>query len=173
MSAVSGLTYWSGVWATAILLMALAVTPAATISRWPALLDVRRMIGVTALAYTIAYVAIYFAFRLELCIHRQRDGDETYSDPGNAVDHRATLSARAENRYHPDRFGVIRFAKQARSARETVMRGRFLGGTRTVGVVVAAAAISVSIDPAAAQAVSVSAAASAPVPKTPWGEPDL
>jgi DMSO/TMAO reductase YedYZ heme-binding membrane subunit len=80
MSAVSGLTYWSGVWATAILLMALAVTPAATISRWPALLDVRRMIGVTALAYTIAYVAIYFAFRLELCIHRQRDGDETYSD---------------------------------------------------------------------------------------------
>jgi hypothetical protein len=25
---------------------------------------------------------------LELCIHRQRDGDETYSDPGNAVDHR-------------------------------------------------------------------------------------
>jgi DMSO/TMAO reductase YedYZ heme-binding membrane subunit len=44
------------------LLMALAVTPAATIFRWPALVDVRR-IGVTALVYTIAHVVIYFAFR--------------------------------------------------------------------------------------------------------------
>jgi sulfoxide reductase heme-binding subunit YedZ len=46
-----------------VLLMALAVTPAATIFRWPALVDVRRMIGVTALVYTIAHVIIYFAFR--------------------------------------------------------------------------------------------------------------
>jgi sulfoxide reductase heme-binding subunit YedZ len=61
--ALGGLTYWSGVWATVILLMALAVTPAATIFRWPALVDVRRMIGVTALVYTIAHVIIYFAFR--------------------------------------------------------------------------------------------------------------
>ena len=60
---LAGLTYWSGVWATAILLMALAVTPAATIFRWPALIDVRRMIGVTALVYTIVHMAIYFAFR--------------------------------------------------------------------------------------------------------------
>ena len=60
---LAGLTYWSGVWATVILLMALAVTPAATIFRWPALVDVRRMIGVTALVYTIAHVVIYFAFR--------------------------------------------------------------------------------------------------------------
>jgi hypothetical protein len=61
--ALSGVTYWSGVWATAILLKALAVTPAATIFRWPALVDMRRMIGVTALVYTIAHVVIYFAFR--------------------------------------------------------------------------------------------------------------
>ena len=60
---LAGLTYWSGVWATVILLMALAVTPAATIFRWPALIDVRRMIGVTALVYTIAHMVIYFAFR--------------------------------------------------------------------------------------------------------------
>jgi sulfoxide reductase heme-binding subunit YedZ len=60
---LGGLTYWSGVWATVILLMALAVTPAASIFRWPALVDVRRMIGVTALVYTIAHVVIYFAFR--------------------------------------------------------------------------------------------------------------
>jgi len=61
--ALGGLTYWSGVWATAILLMALGVTPAATIFRWPALIDVRRMIGVTALVYTIAHMIIYFVFR--------------------------------------------------------------------------------------------------------------
>jgi methionine sulfoxide reductase heme-binding subunit len=61
--ALPALTYWSGVWATVILLMALAVTPAATILRWPALIDVRRMIGVTALVYTLAHVVIYFAFR--------------------------------------------------------------------------------------------------------------
>jgi sulfoxide reductase heme-binding subunit YedZ len=61
--ALGGLTYWSGVWATIILLMALAVTPAATIFRWPALVDVRRMIGVTALVYTIAHMIIYFALR--------------------------------------------------------------------------------------------------------------
>jgi methionine sulfoxide reductase heme-binding subunit len=60
---LGGLTYWSGVWATAILLTALAVTPAVMIFRWPALIDVRRMIGVTALVYTIAHVVIYFAFR--------------------------------------------------------------------------------------------------------------
>ena len=60
---LGGLTYWSGVWATVFVLMALAVTPAVTIFRWPALVDVRRMIGVTALVYTIAHVVIYFAFR--------------------------------------------------------------------------------------------------------------
>ncbi len=61
--ALGSLTYWSGVWATVILLMALAVTPAATIFRWPALVDVRRMIGVAALVYTIAHMVIYFALR--------------------------------------------------------------------------------------------------------------
>jgi methionine sulfoxide reductase heme-binding subunit len=61
--ALGGMTYWSGVWATAILLMALAVTPALTILRWPALIDARRMIGVTALAYTLAHLVIYFALR--------------------------------------------------------------------------------------------------------------
>jgi sulfoxide reductase heme-binding subunit YedZ len=60
---LAGLTYWSGVWATIILLMALAVTPAATMFHWPGLVDVRRMIGVTALVYTIAHMVIYFAFR--------------------------------------------------------------------------------------------------------------
>jgi sulfoxide reductase heme-binding subunit YedZ len=61
--ALGGMTYWSGVWATALLLMALAVTPALTILRWPALVDARRMIGVTALVYTLAHIIIYFALR--------------------------------------------------------------------------------------------------------------
>jgi methionine sulfoxide reductase heme-binding subunit len=61
--ALGGMTYWSGVWATALLLMALAVTPAQTILRWPALVDARRMIGVTALVYTLAHIVIYFALR--------------------------------------------------------------------------------------------------------------
>jgi sulfoxide reductase heme-binding subunit YedZ len=60
---LGGMTYWSGVWATAILLLALAITPASTIFRWRRLIVVRRMIGVTALAYTIVHIIIYFALR--------------------------------------------------------------------------------------------------------------
>ena len=60
---LGGMTYWSGVWATALLLLALAITPALTISRWRQLIIVRRMIGVTALVYTIAHIIIYFALR--------------------------------------------------------------------------------------------------------------
>src|ERR1700681_4905221 len=60
---LGGMTYWSGLWATALLMLALAITPALTISRWGRLIIVRRMIGVTALAYTIAHIIIYFALR--------------------------------------------------------------------------------------------------------------
>jgi sulfoxide reductase heme-binding subunit YedZ len=61
---LAGMTYWSGVWATAVLLFALAVTPAMTIFRWRHLVVVRRMIGVTALVYSIAHTVIYFALRV-------------------------------------------------------------------------------------------------------------
>jgi sulfoxide reductase heme-binding subunit YedZ len=60
---VGGLTYWSGLWATALLLLALAMTPALTIFRWNRLIVVRRMLGVTGLAYTVAHIAIYFWLR--------------------------------------------------------------------------------------------------------------
>jgi methionine sulfoxide reductase heme-binding subunit len=60
---LNGLTYWSGVWATVVLLAALAVTPAAVILRYPALADARRMVGVAGLIYTLAHMVIYFAFR--------------------------------------------------------------------------------------------------------------
>ena len=44
-------------------MLALAITPAATILRWSQLIVVRRMVGVTALVYTIAHIIIYFALR--------------------------------------------------------------------------------------------------------------
>jgi sulfoxide reductase heme-binding subunit YedZ len=57
------MTYWSGLWAVAILLLALAVTPAVTIFDWPRLGSVRRMIGLTGLFYSLAHLVIYFALR--------------------------------------------------------------------------------------------------------------
>ena len=57
------LTYWSGVWATAFLLLALAVTPAAALLRWSKLVTLRRMIGVAGLLYTLLHMVIYFALR--------------------------------------------------------------------------------------------------------------
>jgi sulfoxide reductase heme-binding subunit YedZ len=57
------MTDWSGVWATMVLLAALTVTPALAVFRWHALVDVRRMNGVTALAYTIAHMVFYFGLR--------------------------------------------------------------------------------------------------------------
>jgi sulfoxide reductase heme-binding subunit YedZ len=60
---LGGMTYWSGLWATALLLSALAITPAAVIFRSGQLILVRRMVGLTALVYTIAHVIIYLALR--------------------------------------------------------------------------------------------------------------
>src|SRR5258708_2938438 len=61
---LGGMTYWSGFWATAILLAALAITPASTIFGWRRVIVVRRMIGVTALRYGVAHIIIYFARRV-------------------------------------------------------------------------------------------------------------
>ena len=60
---LDGMIYWSGVWATTMLLLVLAITPLVTILHWSGLIGVRRTIGVTALAYTIAHIVIYFALR--------------------------------------------------------------------------------------------------------------
>src|SRR5262249_22278652 len=60
---LGGMTYWSGLWATALLILALSITPAQTILRTGALIVVRRMIGVTALVYSIGHIFIYFALR--------------------------------------------------------------------------------------------------------------
>jgi sulfoxide reductase heme-binding subunit YedZ len=61
--ALGGMTYWSGLWATAFLLIALAVTPVVIILRWGQPILIRRMLGITALVYTIAHIIIYFALR--------------------------------------------------------------------------------------------------------------
>jgi sulfoxide reductase heme-binding subunit YedZ len=60
---LGGMTYWSGVWATWVLLAALGVTPAIRILGWASLIDLRRMIGVAALAYTVFHLIVYFALR--------------------------------------------------------------------------------------------------------------
>lgn len=60
---LGGMTYWSGLLALALLMLALAITPAAKICGWGRLIIIRRMIGVTALSYAIAHVIIYFALR--------------------------------------------------------------------------------------------------------------
>jgi len=54
----------SGIWSTAILMLTLAITPGAKLFRWSRLIIVRRMIGVTALIYTLGHIVIYFALRL-------------------------------------------------------------------------------------------------------------
>jgi methionine sulfoxide reductase heme-binding subunit len=61
--AIGGLLFWTGVWATAVLLLALAITPAQKIFRWDGLIDVRRMVGVAALAYTAIHIYFYFPLR--------------------------------------------------------------------------------------------------------------
>lgn len=58
------LTYWSGVWALVVLLLTLFVTPLRRIFGWRKLILIRRMIGVGALAYTVAHIVIYFWLRM-------------------------------------------------------------------------------------------------------------
>lgn len=49
-----------GLWTVRLLLLALAVTPLRRLAAWPALAQVRRMIGVAAFAYAAAHLILYF-----------------------------------------------------------------------------------------------------------------
>lgn len=60
---VVGLVYWSGVWATILLLVTLFITPARRIFHWRRANIVRRMIGVGAFGYTVAHLICYFWLR--------------------------------------------------------------------------------------------------------------
>ena len=49
----------TGEWAIRFVLISLAITPAARVLEWPRLLLVRRMVGLTALAYALAHLTLY------------------------------------------------------------------------------------------------------------------
>ncbi len=51
----------SGDWAVRFLLMSLAITPLRSVAHWPKLILVRRMLGLTALFYTLLHVTLYTA----------------------------------------------------------------------------------------------------------------
>jgi sulfoxide reductase heme-binding subunit YedZ len=49
----------TGDWAIRYLLISLAITPAARVLNWPRLLTVRRIVGLTALAYALSHLTLY------------------------------------------------------------------------------------------------------------------
>ena len=49
----------TGLWATRFFLISLAITPVARMLQWPSLLLVRRMVGLTGLAYGLAHLLFY------------------------------------------------------------------------------------------------------------------
>lgn len=58
---VTALIHGTGEWAVRFLLAGLAITPLRRIADWPKLILVRRMLGVTAMAYALAHLALYVA----------------------------------------------------------------------------------------------------------------
>jgi sulfoxide reductase heme-binding subunit YedZ len=56
---VKALLLAAGLWTVRFIVITLAVSPARTILDWPRLLIVRRMLGVTAMAYGLAHLTLY------------------------------------------------------------------------------------------------------------------
>ena len=56
---VTEVIHGTGDWAIRYILISLAITPAARVLNWPRLLLVRRMVGLTALAYALAHLTLY------------------------------------------------------------------------------------------------------------------
>jgi sulfoxide reductase heme-binding subunit YedZ len=56
---VTEVIHGAGDWAIRYLLISLAITPAARVLNWPRLLTVRRMVGLTALAYALAHLTLF------------------------------------------------------------------------------------------------------------------
>ncbi len=52
---------WIGLWTVRFILIALAITPSATVLDWPKILLVRRMVGVTACVYVVSHFSLYVA----------------------------------------------------------------------------------------------------------------
>ncbi len=51
--------HMTGAWSVRILLLSLAISPLRAIVHWPRLMDVRRMVGVGALAYLVIHFGLY------------------------------------------------------------------------------------------------------------------
>ena len=56
---VTEVIHGTGDWAIRYLLISLAITPAARVLNWPRLLLVRRIVGLTALAYALAHLTLF------------------------------------------------------------------------------------------------------------------
>lgn len=56
---VTEVIHGSGDWAIRYLLISLAITPISRVLDWPHVLQVRRMVGLTALAYALAHLSLY------------------------------------------------------------------------------------------------------------------
>lgn len=56
---VTEVIHATGLWTVRFLLISLAITPFARMLAWPRLLTVRRMVGVTSLAYGLAHLSLY------------------------------------------------------------------------------------------------------------------
>jgi sulfoxide reductase heme-binding subunit YedZ len=56
---VTEVIHGAGDWAIRFLLITLAITPASRVLNWPRILTVRRIVGLTALAYALAHLTLY------------------------------------------------------------------------------------------------------------------
>jgi len=56
---VTEVIHGTGDWAIRFLVISLAITPAARVLNWPRILLVRRIVGLTALAYAVAHLFLY------------------------------------------------------------------------------------------------------------------
>ena len=56
---ITALIHATGEWTVRILLASLAVSPLRRIADWPRLISLRRMLGVAAMAYALAHLALY------------------------------------------------------------------------------------------------------------------
>lgn len=56
---ITALVHATGEWSMRLLLATLAVTPLRRVANWPKLINLRRMLGLSALAYALAHLALY------------------------------------------------------------------------------------------------------------------
>ena len=63
MIPLQSLVYWSGLWATALLILTFAISPLSQTFHWPHLIDGRRILGVSGLIYSLVHLICYALLR--------------------------------------------------------------------------------------------------------------